>query len=78
MDFIDSLKGLSFQQKRILTEQAQDLVLWGGPQIEDIWPKDYDPQSKVEATKVFDSVIRIIDGMRNTPVSFGCGSDLGS
>jgi len=71
MDFIDGLKGLSFQQKRILTEQAQDLALWGGPQIEDIWPKDYDPQSKVEATKVFDSVMGIIGSMRNTPACFG-------
>ena len=79
MDFIDSLKGLSFQQKRILTEQAQDLVLWGGPQIEDLWPKDYDPQSKVEATKVFDSVMNVIGSMRSTPASFGSsGSGVGA
>lgn len=65
MDFIDGLKGLSFQQKRILTEQAQDLVLWGGAQIEDLWPKDYDPRSKVEATKVFDSVMARIGEMRS-------------
>lgn len=64
MDFIDGLKGLSFQQKRILKEQAQDLVLWGGAQIEDLWPKDYNPKSKVEATKVFDSVMARIGQMR--------------
>ena len=65
MDFIDGLKGLSFQQKRILREQAQDLVVWGGAQIEDLWPEDYDPKSKVEATKVFDSVMAHIGEMRS-------------
>lgn len=67
MDFIENLRGLSFQQKRILTEQAEDLLLWGGPVIEDLWPEDYEVNSKAEATKVFNSVMAKIDGMRRTP-----------
>lgn len=70
MDFIDSLQGLTFQQKRILTEQAQDLILWGGARIEDLWPSDYAPRNKVEAAKVFNSVMAQIDAMRRTPADF--------
>ena len=70
MDFIESLRGLTFQQKRILTEQAQDLVLWGGPRIEDLWPADYAPENKVQATKVFNAVMSKIDTMRRTPADF--------
>lgn len=67
MDFIENLRGLSFQQKRILTEQAEDLLLWGGPAIEDLWPEDYEVNSKAGATKVFNSVMAKIDEMRRTP-----------
>ena len=70
MEFIESLKGLTFQQKRILTEQAQDLVLWGGLRIEDLWPSDYNPANKVEATCVFNNVMQKIDAMRRSPADY--------
>jgi len=67
---MDFAEGLSFQQRRILNEQALDLALWGGPQLSDFLPQDFHPSSKPQASAVFRDIMARIDRIRYSPTDY--------
>lgn len=71
-NYIASLPHLSFQQKRILKEEAQDLLLWGGPKITDLMPsvEEFAKLQKNQAKNVFNNVIEEISQLRKTPTDY--------
>ena len=70
--YIENLPHLSFQQKRILKEEAQDLILWGGPQITDLMPslEEFSKLQKNQAKNVFNSVLDKINQIRKEPTDY--------
>ena len=72
-EFVNDIPFLSFQQRRMLREEALDLALWGLPGLEDIsyvWPSDYDRTNKNEIRKIFSSVMALLAGIRRSPVDY--------
>lgn len=71
-NYIENLPHLSFQQKRILKEEAQDLLLWGGIQITDLMPsvEEFSKLQKNQAKKVFNNVIDRISQLRKAPTDY--------
>ena len=72
-EFVNDIPFLSFQQRRMLREEALDLALWGLPGMEDIrtlWPEDYDRTNKNEIRKIFSSVMARMAEIRKTPVDY--------
>ncbi|MCQ2412045.1 MAG: DNA photolyase [Sphaerochaetaceae bacterium] len=73
-DFVQDIPFLSFQQRRMLKEQAQDLVLWGldgkDHDIQSLWPAEYDKTSKNEVRKIYSQVMAHIDALRHTEVDY--------
>ena len=70
--FIQDIPHLSFQQRRMLKEQAQDLALWQlpGKSIETLWPSDYDRTNKNEVRKIFSRFMAEMDEIRHTSVDY--------
>ena len=70
--YIEKLPHLSFQQKRILKEEAQDLLLWGSLQITDLMPpiEEFSALQKNQAKKVYNSVIDKISKLRKAPTDY--------
>ncbi|MBQ3729163.1 MAG: DNA photolyase [Spirochaetales bacterium] len=70
--FIQDIPYLSFQQRRMLKEQAQDLALWQipGKSIEALWPTEYDRTNKNEIRRIFNAFMRQMDEIRHTPVDY--------
>ena len=64
--FIQDIPYLSFQQRRMLKEQAQDLALWQipGKSIEALWPTEYDRTNKNEIRRIFNAFMRQMDEIR--------------
>ena len=72
-EFVNDIPFLSFQQRRMLREEALDLALWGLPGLEDIsyvWPSDYDRTNKNEVRRIFSSVMARLAEIRKTPVDY--------
>lgn len=71
-NYIENLPHLSFQQKRILKEEAQDLLLWGGKQIIDLMPpvEEFSKLQKNQAKKIFNNVIEKISLLRKAPTDY--------
>ncbi len=67
--FTDSIPFLSFQQKRILREHEQDLILWNGSHLEDLWP-ECDMSYKNSVRKAYSQVIEKIDKLRSLPIDY--------
>lgn len=67
--FTDSIPFLSFQQTRILKEHEQDLLLWNGKKLQDIWP-ECDMSQKNSVRRAYDEVIKIIEEMRLLPIDY--------
>lgn len=70
--YIENLPQLSFQQKRILKEEAQDLLLWQGPQITDLMPplEEFSKLQKNQAKNVFNKVLEQISEIRKAPTDY--------
>lgn len=72
-DFIENIPSLSFQQKRMLTEHAQDLLLWGGPTIQDLWPKHNEHSStniKQQTKNDFNTFLEKVGEIRRMPIDY--------
>jgi len=73
-EFVRDIPFLSFQQRRILRENAQDLELWGLPgteaDIRSLWPSDCDMTSKNEVRKAYNRVISRIAAIRSRAVDY--------
>ena len=74
-EFVNDIPFLSFQQRRMLREGAQDLALWQLPgdvsDIRTLWPAEYDRTSKNEVRRIYSSVMARIEALRRTPVDYG-------
>ena len=72
--FIQDIPYLSFQQRRMLREEAMDLALWNLPgrdgDIRTIWPEDYDRTSKNEVRRIFARVMAHLSELRRSPVDY--------
>ena len=70
--FIQDIPHLSFQQRRMLKEQAQDLALWQIPEksISTLWPSDYERTNKNEVRRIFRTFMSEMDEIRHTPVDY--------
>lgn len=72
--FIQDIPFLSFQQRRMLREEAMDLALWNLPgrdgDIRTIWPEDYDRSSKNEVRRIFTRVMAHLSELRRSPVDY--------
>ena len=70
--FIQDIPHLSFQQRRMLKEQAQDLALWQipGKSISTLWPSDYDRTNKNEVRRILRTFMSEMDEIRHTPVDY--------
>ena len=72
--FVQSIPYLSFQQRRILREQAQDLSLWNLPgndgSIETLWPEDYDRTSKNEVRKNYNTFLSHMEELRKKEIDY--------
>ena len=73
-EFVNDIPFLSFQQRRMLREEAMDLTLWGLPgsdcDIRTIWPSEYDRSSKNEVRKIFSAVMAHLAEIRRSPVDY--------
>ena len=71
--FIRDIPYLSFQQRRMLREQAQDLALWNipGMDIRSMWPAADEKAGKNEIRKMFSDFMTRMDAVRRTPVDYG-------
>ncbi len=67
--FTDTIPFLSFQQTRILKEHEQDLILWNGPQLSEIWP-DCDFSDKNSVRRAYNAVIGQIEKLRREPIDY--------
>ncbi len=72
--FIQDIPFLSFQQRRMLREEAMDLELWNLPgrdgDIRTIWPEEYDRSSKNEVRRIFTRVMAHLSELRKSPVDY--------
>ena len=71
--FIRDIPFLSFQQRRMLREQAMDLALWRIPGLEDIscvWPSDYDRSSKNDVRRIFTDVMARLSEILSNGVDY--------
>ena len=72
--FIQDIPFLSFQQRRMLREEAMDLALWNLPgrdgDIRSIWPEEYDRSSKNEVRRIFTRVMAHLSELRKSPVDY--------
>ena len=72
--FIQDIPFLSFQQRRMLREEAMDLELWNLPgrdgDIRSIWPEEYDRSSKNEVRRIFTRVMAHLSELRKSPVDY--------
>ena len=72
--FIQDIPFLSFQQRRMLREEAMDLALWNLPgrdcDIRTIWPEEYDRSSKNEVRRIFSRVMAHLSELRKSPVDY--------
>ena len=72
--FIQDIPFLSFQQRRMLREEAMDLALWNLPgrdgEIRTIWPEEYDRSSKNEIRRIFTRVMAHLTELRKSPVEY--------
>ncbi len=72
--FIQSIPHLTFQQRRILKEQAQDLALWGlgdtDSSMMGLWPQGYRSLSKNDIVKHYNKVIAHINEIRRNPIDY--------
>ena len=72
--FIQDIPFLSFQQRRMLREEAMDLALWNLPgrdcDIRTIWPEEYDRSSKNEVRRIFTRVMAHLSELRKSPVDY--------
>ncbi|MBR1582375.1 MAG: DNA photolyase, partial [Spirochaetales bacterium] len=72
--FIQDIPFLSFQQRRMLREEAMDLALWNLPgrdgDIRTIWPEEYDRSSKNEVRRIFTRVMAHLSELRRSPVDY--------
>ena len=72
--FVQDIPFLSFQQRRMLREQAQDLALWNLPgrdnSVFSLWPSEYDRTDKNAVRRIFASFMAHMDGLRRTPVDY--------
>lgn len=72
--FIQDIPFLSFQQRRMLREEAMDLALWNLPGrdggIRTIWPEEYDRSSKNEVRRIFTRVMAHLSELRKSPVDY--------
>ena len=73
-EFVQDIPFLSFQQRRILREQAQDLDLWGlggrDADIMSLWPEDCDRSSKNSVRHAFSSVMSHMQELRGKPIDY--------
>ena len=73
--FVQDIPFLSFQQRRMLREQAQDLALWNlhgrDNSIFSLWPSEYDRTDKNAVRRIFASFMAHMDTLRHTPVDYG-------
>ena len=73
--FVQDIPFLSFQQRRMLREQAQDLALWNLPgrdsSVFTLWPGEYDRTDKNAVRRIFASFMAHMDDLRHTPVDYG-------
>ena len=72
--FIRDIPYLSFQQRRMLREQAQDLALWNIPGMDvfSMWPSMDAEAGKNEVRRAFSDFMERMDAIRHTPVDY-CG-----
>ena len=72
--FIQDIPHLSFQQRRMLREQAQDLTLWQIPGMDvfSMWPSLNAMAGKNEVRRAFSDFMERMDALRHTPVDY-CG-----
>lgn len=68
--FTDTIQGLSFQQKRILSEHEMDLELWQGPSLKDLWPKDCDLSDINQVKKAYSKTVKTIEELRKKPIDY--------
>ena len=72
--FINDIPFLSFQQRRILKEQAQDLALWGldgkMSDIRKLWPENYDRTSKNDIRRIYSRIIAGMNEIRSEPIDY--------
>ena len=72
--FIQDIPFLSFQQRRMLREEAMDIELWNLPgrdgDIRTIWPEEYDRSSKNEVRRIFTRVMAHLSELRKSPVDY--------
>lgn len=72
--FIQDIPFLSFQQRRMLREEAMDLALWNLPgrdcDIRTIWPEEYDRSSKNEVRRIFTRVMAHFSELRKSPIDY--------
>lgn len=70
--FIRDIPYLSFQQRRMLREQAQDLALWNIPGMDvfSMWPSVDAEAGKNEVRRAFSDFMERMDAIRHTPVDY--------
>ena len=71
-EYINSLPHLSFQQKRMLKEEALDLELWQETSITELMPplEEFTALQKNQARRVFDKVMAQIAVLRKNPTDY--------
>ena len=71
--FVQSIPFLTFQQRRMLLEQAQDLALWGLPgkdaSVTTLWP-ECDITSKNDVRRAFSSFMSYMERLRKTGIDY--------
>lgn len=71
--FVQSIPFLTFQQRRMLLEQAQDLALWGLPgkdaSVMTLWP-ECDITSKNDVRRAFSSFMSYMERLRKTGIDY--------
>lgn len=69
--FVSTIPFLSFQMQRILSEHEQDLNLWGGKTLEEIWKENScGDETKNEVKNTYNKVLEVIRKMRQEPVDY--------
>lgn len=71
--FVQSIPFLTFQQRRMLLEQAQDLALWGLPgkdaSVMTLWP-ECDTTSKNDVRRAFSSFMSYMERLRKSGIDY--------
>ena len=70
--FIRDIPYLTFQQRRMLREQAQDLALWNIPGMDvfSMWPSMDAEAGKNDVRRAFSDFMERMDAIRHTPVDY--------